>query len=226
MFKKIFSSALFAGAAAGLIFALLHLLFVQPVMLVAELYEFGDLVHFGGGTDADLGDIAISGFDFKRDGLTIIFSVLVYVGFGLVLAAAMALAEEQGAAFDLRRGMLWGAAGFVAVHLAPALGLPPELPSAAAADIGIRQVWWFSTVGATVVALWLLAFSNGPVALIVAVVLLVAPHVIGAPHPGYYNGVQPPELSGLYVARTLGVNLAGWVVLGSLAAVFWNKEQS
>ncbi|MFP3548422.1 CbtA family protein, partial [Rhizobium sp. SIMBA_035] len=48
MLTRILTSALFAGAAAGLIVALLQLFFVQPVLLHAELYETGALVHFGG----------------------------------------------------------------------------------------------------------------------------------------------------------------------------------
>ena len=46
MFFRLITSALFAGAAAGLIAALLQLAFVQPVLLHAERFESGDLVHF------------------------------------------------------------------------------------------------------------------------------------------------------------------------------------
>ena len=47
MFSRILVSALFAGFLAGLIAALLQLVFVQPVLLHAELYESGALNHFG-----------------------------------------------------------------------------------------------------------------------------------------------------------------------------------
>lgn len=47
MLSKLLVSALFAGAAAGLIAGLLQLVFVQPVLLHAELYENGTLAHFG-----------------------------------------------------------------------------------------------------------------------------------------------------------------------------------
>ena len=47
MYGKVFTSALFAGFAAGLIAAALQLYFVQPVLLHAELYEGGDLTHSG-----------------------------------------------------------------------------------------------------------------------------------------------------------------------------------
>ena len=48
MLKNMLSSALIAGVAAGLIAALLQFVFVQPVLLHAELYEGGELVHFEG----------------------------------------------------------------------------------------------------------------------------------------------------------------------------------
>ena len=47
MLTRIVTSALFAGAAAGLVAALLQFIFVQPVLLHAELYESGALQHFG-----------------------------------------------------------------------------------------------------------------------------------------------------------------------------------
>ena len=69
MFQKILTSALFAGFCAGLIAGLLQLVFVQPVLLHAELYEAGKLVHFGPGAvaaavsaDQDAGGIRVLGF--------------------------------------------------------------------------------------------------------------------------------------------------------------------
>jgi predicted cobalt transporter CbtA len=47
MFMRLFTSAIFAGALAGLVGGILQLGFVQPVLLMAELYETGQLVHFG-----------------------------------------------------------------------------------------------------------------------------------------------------------------------------------
>ena len=45
MIARYVISALFTGALAGLIAGLLQLIFVQPVLLHAELYEAGTLVH-------------------------------------------------------------------------------------------------------------------------------------------------------------------------------------
>ena len=51
-----------------------------------------------------------------------------------------------------RNGLLWGLAGFLAVNLAPAAGLSPELPGMPAGDLLARQVWWVGTIIATGIA--------------------------------------------------------------------------
>jgi len=222
MFGKILTSALFAGFVAGLIAAALQLVFVQPVLLHAELYEGGDLVHFG--AEAVSAHQNLGGIDIVRDGLSVLFTALIYIGYGLVLAAVMAFAAERGVAIDARRGLLWGVAGFVAVQLAPAFSLPPEVPGVAAADVAIRQVWWFGTVLVTAGGIALLAFGHGVAMSVAAVVLILAPHLIGAPHPDSFSGPVPPELAALFASRALGVGLAAWVFLGAFAGHFLSRE--
>jgi len=221
MFTRIAVSALFAGFLAGLVAALLQLVFVQPVLLHAELYESGTLNHFGDGGE---GTAAIPGVDLERDGLSVLFTTLTYTGYAFLLVAAMALAEDRGIRISVRQGLVWGVAGFLAVQLAPAFGIPPELPGSAAAEIGPRQIWWFGTVGATAAGLALVAFGRGWVFWAIAAVLILAPHLIGAPHPDEFIGPAPPELAGLFAARALGVGLAAWSLLGLLAAFFWQRE--
>ena len=223
MFTRILVSGLFAGFAAGVIAALLQLVFIQPILLHAELYESGQLTHFG--TEKAAGEqTAIGGIDLLRDGLSVLFTTLIYTGYSLILVAAMALAEDRGIRITVRQGLLWGIAGFVSVQFAPAVGLPPELPGSAAAEMGLRQAWWFGTVGATAGGLALIAFGKGWTARGIAAVLILAPHVIGAPHPESFSGPVPPELAGLFAGRALGVGLVAWVLLGLFAAWFWNRE--
>lgn len=258
MLKHIFASALLAGAAAGLIAALLQLVFVQPVLLHAELYEGGEIVHFTGeapagghshshashshAEDADpaaaLPDEALAtpaqsaepvdivGIDPLRDGMSILFTIFVYAGYGLILVAAMALAANHGhLVTGARQGLLWGLAGFIAVQFAPAAGLPPELPGMSAADVGIRQLWWTATVVASAIGLWLLVFGQGWPAWGAAIILLALPHLIGAPHPDGFEGPTPPELASLFAGRALAVGLVGWLLLGLFAAKFWSRER-
>lgn len=224
MFTRIFTSALFAGAAAGLIAGLLQLFFVQPVLLHAELYESGQLVHFGGSAVSAIQEVP--GFDFTRDGLSIVFTIAVYIAFALLLVTAMAFAAERGHALSARKGLLWGAAGFVAVVMAPGFSLAPEVPGVAAAELADRQIWWFATVISGVVAMWMLAFGRHWAAWGAAIVLLLAPHVIGAPEPAEFAGLAPTEIGALFAARAFGVSFAAWVLLGLFAAHFWQSAES
>tara|TARA_R110002124_G_scaffold233235_5_gene398321 strand:- start:10316 stop:10993 length:678 start_codon:yes stop_codon:yes gene_type:complete len=222
MFQKVLTSAVFAGFGAGLLAALLQFTFVQPVLLRAELFESGALVHFGTiGTPVPELSFAI---DPRRDGLSVLFTALIYTGYAMVLSAAMAFAARRGHVINLRNGLLWGIAGFVTVQLAPAFSLPPELPGSAAAEVGARQVWWFATIVATAVALGLIAFGRNWIAILIAAALILAPHLVGAPHTADYIGPVPPELAGLFAARALGVGLMAWSILGALIGLIWSRE--
>jgi len=224
MFSRILTSGLFAGAAAGLITALLQLYFVQPVLLHAELYEGGELVHFGAEAVSAHPDLPGLFADPVRDGLSVIFTMLTYTGYALVMVALMSVAERQGHAINARSGLLWGVAGFVTFHFAPGLSLAPEVPGVAAADVGLRQVWWTATVATAGVAMWLIAFGGNMVSYLIAALLLLAPHVIGAPEPESFSGPVPTEIGALFAARAFGIGMAAWVLLGAFAGHFWQTE--
>ncbi len=152
--------------------------------------------------------------------------ILVYTSYALLLIAGFALLETTGRVVDAGKGLLWGLAGFAAFQLAPAMGLAPELPGTIAADLGARQIWWWSTVIATGAGTALFAFGGQfwrgkvwPFAL--AGALLAIPHGIGAPQPEAFFGVAPPEVAAAFTARVLGTGLIVWTALGWLAGHFW-----
>lgn len=227
MNKNILTSAVFAGVAAGLIAALLQFIFVIPALLEGELFETGARIHFGadGSPESDRGVPGLGG-DWARHLLTIGFNIVTYVGFGFLLLAAMAFAELRNlTTITAKQGIIWGLAGFIAIQLAPAIGLPPELPGTPAAEIGPRQMWWLGTLVASALGLWVIAFGRGAIALS-GVILLIGPHLIGAPHLDAYWGVSPPELAAEFVTLSLGTAAAGWVSLGFLCAWFWTREDA
>lgn len=250
MFQKMLTSALGAGCAAWLLAALLHFAFVQEYILLGETYETGVAVHFAGvapqtaddGHSHDEGEAAHShqaaetaetaeaGHDetsaSSRNIWTVVFFGLVYVAYALVLVAGFGLARTYGKIITKREGLLWGIAGFVAFHLAPAMGLAPELPGTMAADLGARQVWWWGTVAATATGLGLLGYGRGIATAALAVVLLAAPHVIGAPELEGFSGVAPPEVAAAFSARVLGVALAVWALMGWVAGYLWSRADA
>ncbi len=258
MTYRMLASGLIAGFAAGLFAALLHFAFIQPVLLVGELYESGKITHFtssgssasdnplmGGHAEAVITDHTGTASPdqpqaapadghaghaeaegdtptWKRNTLTVLFTGLTYAAYGLFLTAGFGLAGIWGYDVTPMRGLIWGLCGFLAFHLAPALGLPPELPGTIGADLRLRQAWWVSTVLATGGALAILASGRGGVlAWVVAGILLAAPHGIGAPQADRFWGVAPPELGALFATRALGVALLAWLALGWLAARLW-----
>lgn len=230
MVYRLLAGGLFAGFAAGLLAALLHFAFLQEIILTGEQYESGALVHLEpnagaqGAAAPDHAHGAAEAQGFGRNALTVLFTCLVYSGYGLMLVAGFALAEALGHRTDAQAGLLWGIAGFAAFQLAPALGLPPELPGTVAADIAARQVWYFGTVLVTGLALALLAFGRGPLVWAAAAALFAAPHLIGAPEAGQYLGVAPPELAALFASRVLGVGLIVWAALGFVAGALWQRS--
>lgn len=235
MLKKLVVSALFAGFAAGVVAAALQSFLVVPTLVQSELYEAGVLSHFGGPSEAGHADVSDGhatedshshdgGGTFDRTLVTWFTTLTTFIGFALLMVAGFALAERTGHRVTARSGIVWGIAGFAAFHLAPAAGLPPELPGNAAGDLVGRQMWWAFTALATAGGLAAIAFGDNIGTWAAGIVAVALPHLIGAPHPAVFTGVAPPELASLFAARSLAVGLVTWAVLGALAAHYWTRE--
>ncbi len=253
MIQRMLTSALFAGCAVGLLAALLHFAFVQKYVLLGELYETGAVTHFSSGSASETASSAPdpapesahdhanpgqhadglaheahahgpSPSDMTRNAYTVLFTVLVYSAYALILVAGFGLAESFGPKIGAAEGMLWGLAGFASFQMAPAMGLAPELPGTIAADLGARQLWWWGTVAATASALALIGYGRKPWAILLAAILLAAPHLIGAPQIDAYSGVAPPEVAAAFSANVLGVGLMVWLCLGWVAGALWQRS--
>lgn len=161
-----------------------------------------------------------------RDGLTVLFTVLIYVAYGFILIAGFGAASMLGARIGAVQGLVWGIGGFAVFQLAPAMGLAPELPGSVAAELGARQVWWWSTAVLTAAGLLGLGYGRKAWVFVLAGVALAVPHVIGAPVLDGYFGVAPPELAAAFAARVLGVGLVAWAVLGWVAGSVWARGES
>ena len=220
MTGRILSGALIAGLAAGLLAALLNLWTLTPLILEAEAYEGSHVhAHDDGTEHAHVEEAGPS-----RAFGTVATTLVAYAGFGLLLGAGMAFAARSGHPVDARRGALWGVAGFAALHLAPAVGLPPELPGMASADLAARQAWWALCVGSTAMGLAALAFGRLAGVLALGVLLILMPHVLGAPPPASHEGLVPAGLAAAFATRALGVAALSWAVLGSVAGVLAERR--
>ena len=153
---------------------------------------------------------------FERSAFNAVANVVTGIGFALVLVA---FSEFAGGIGNWRQGVFWGLAGFAVFTLAPGLGLPPELPAMPAADLTERQLWWVATVVATAVGLALIAFRRSLPLTILAVALIVAPHIVGAPQPESYETPIPEGLHHQFVVAVTLTNLVFWLVLGTVVGV-------
>ncbi|ODS01982.1 cobalt transporter [Methyloceanibacter superfactus] len=224
-FRNIVIVAAIAGALAGLAMTVAQQLTTVPMIVKAEVYEEqGDATatahEHGAETaahDHDHGEGWAPADGAERTFFTFAANMVTGVGFALLLVA---VSELFGGIANWRQGVFWGLAGFVVFTLAPGLGLPPELPAMPAAELGARQAWWLGTVLATAIALGLLFYSRSLVAVLAAIALLVAPHVIGAPQPVSYESPIPEGLHHSFVVAVVMTALLFWVLLGGLAGFF------
>lgn len=187
MFQRIAFSAGIAGLLAALLLSVLQSLWMTPLILQAETYEVQTEAP-ARAEHHDHGEEAWAPADgWPRTLSTFGGNLVVAVGFGLLLAGLFNLRAPT----RVHQGLLWGLAGYATFCLAPSLGLPPELPGTAAADLTVRQLWWIGTAGATASALALLAFARHPAFKLAALGLLVLPHLLGAPQPVEHASLAP-----------------------------------
>ncbi|APG91830.1 CbtA family protein [Sinorhizobium americanum] len=150
-------------------------------------------------------------FGMSRFSGTLAANLVTGAGFSLLLAG---ISLMIGYPITLANGALWGAFGWLAVHLLPAVGLPPELPGFPAAELSDRQLWWGATVLLSAVGLYLLALRPELVAKLAGLVLVAAPHLYGAPQPPDISSNVPAVLGAEFAVAALATTLAFWLVLG------------
>lgn len=214
-FRQVLTAAVFGGGLAGLAHALLHLAFLTPLLGAAESFEVGGHSH----SHSDL--------QLQRHALTLGLSVSLYIGYGLILAALMCLARRHrpmAIIITAKVGLVWGLAGFIAVHLAPAFVLPLLLPGMTGAGLSVlmRQTMWLAITISTGFAAWWLAFGRGKIATIGGGLLALLPVglllILGDGLADATISPLPPQLATAFAGRSLAVACVAWLVLGSCVA--------
>ena len=240
MFRRIFFTALVAGLLGGVGISVIQEFTTTPIILHAEEFEssgssdthkhsqykngisFIASAHAHGPATADGDQGSGPGDRLERLLFTMLANVLTAVGYALILTACYAL---SGRPVNGQTGVLWGFAGFGIASLAPALGLPPEVPGAMAADLANRQIWWFLCVAATAAGIWAMVFRSGTTWMIAGIVAIALPHLIGAPQPESIGGNVPPEIAAHFVAASLVTAAIFWCAIGWLTGTFWERFQ-
>jgi cobalt transporter subunit CbtA len=137
-----------------------------------------------------------------------------------MLFGVMALAGET---INTRQGAVWGLAAFACFSLAPALGLPPQPPGVAVADLGQRQLWWACTVIATAIGVWLIARKGRSwLVRIGGVVCLLLPHLVGAPVAAGESRV-PDQLVRQFTIASVATSGIFWLLAGAFGGFIYSR---
>jgi cobalt transporter subunit CbtA len=211
--------ALVSGALAGLLSFVVQHFVLLPLIDTAETYEAAarQSMPGAGHEDEDWQPTNRT----QRTLFTALGTVLSGIGFAAVLFGAAALA---GRPVDVRQGVLWGLGGFVCFAFAPSLGLPPEPPGAAVADLFARQLWWTGTAFASAAGLWLLIGRGRRWLLRVGgAALLLSPHLIGAPGTSEPS-VVPSQLMHQFAVASLATSGLFWLALGAIGGFLYARS--
>jgi cobalt transporter subunit CbtA len=222
-------AAIVAGLVAALVFTVVQSVWVTPLILQGEVYEDAaeaaphshDEVHpeAAGGHHHDENDWKPED-GWQRTLFTFGANVVMGVGYAFVLVALYLLWREPR---NILTGALYGVAGFLVFFGAPSLGLPPELPGTAAAELSIRQEWWAMTAVATAVGLFLV-FSQGQWSMrILGIAIVIAPHFVPAPQAAVESSLAPAELQSQFRVATTVCNGVFWLALGVASGVAFRK---
>ena len=215
MIHRILMVAVFAGFAAGVAVTAMQAISVLPLIEKAERIEMGLPLDEPAATPSE--DRTT---DPTRFSGTLMANVLTGVGFGLLLVAGYAMA---GVRIDLWRGLLWGLGGFLAVALLPAISLPPEPPGAPGVPLAAARTWWLTTMALGAAALLMLAYARPWPFKVLAVALLVAPHIYGAPQPAGAMDPALAEMAGDFAAASLTSTAVFWSVLGAVSGALYPR---
>jgi len=228
MIKRIAQTAGFTGLLAALLLTLLQSFWVAPLILQAETFEKAPATTEVMHEHAD--GAAAHSHDAEawepEDGWQRVLSttggnLVVAVGFALMLAGLYTLRTPTRTA----QGLLWGLAGYATFVLAPTLGLPPELPGTAAADLAQRQIWWIGTAASTAAGIALLVFGRNWLLRALGVAILAVPHVIGAPQPDVHSMLAPQALEAQFKIASQLTNVAFWLALGLISAWLFRRNR-
>jgi cobalt transporter subunit CbtA len=213
------SLALLVGAISGLLLFVVQHFTVFPMIEKAEVYESRAEQAMPGMHHEEEAWHPADGVE--RTLYTAATTVITGVGFAALFFGVIAL---RPVALNWRKGALWGVAAFVCVELAPSLGLPPQPPGVAVADIYARQLWWVAAVASAAVGLWLL-FDSRKSWLVrsLGVAVLALPHLIGAPIAVGENSV-PAQLIHQFALASILTMAIFWITLGSLGGLFYKRS--
>ena len=240
IFSRIVYSSIALGIVAGLLLTVLQIAFLNPIMFAAERYELETTRTAAQSDDGHSAHDHAHAHDEQTwtpaDGLqrtfyTLLANLFASTGFAAMLLALMCLSRLTSEGnISWSQGSLWGLAGFTALFLAPAIGLPPEIPGMTAAALEHRQIWWALCALSVVIGLGIFAFAPMRVKAS-GLLFLIIPYLVGAPqvdtplfrHPDPSVVQTLVDLHRQFILGSVVANLVFWLVLGLACRFAFNR---
>ena len=248
IFSRIIYSSIVIGLVAGMLLTSLQIAGLKQIIVEAESYEaqaaevlagHGNSSH----SDHDHSDQAPAddgrADDFwapaqglERNAYSFLANVLASTGFGAIMLALMNQFQlPRKGNISWGQGSLWGLAGFATLFVAPAIGLPPEIPGAvSSAPLEHRQLWWALAVLSVAIGLGIFAFAAVRFKAL-GLLFLVIPYIVGAPQVDtpMFQHADPSVTQALFnlhqrfVVISTVVNLIFWLSLGLCCRFVFNR---
>jgi cobalt transporter subunit CbtA len=236
MIGKIVLAALVVGLLAGLALAGIQHVRISPLIAQGEVYEMAAQATApaapgekpkcvenmpGMKMCSDEGTFEWQPADgLERTLFTTAASLLAGGGFAVLLSGISLL---LGVPITRQNGLIWGLCGFLCVAVAPSVGLPPEVPGMPIADLTARQIWWVGTIAATAVALYFFVLRSEIWAKFAGVILVAAPHIIGAPLAPDTPTTVPPGLAAEFATNSIAAAAVFWCLIGLFLGMAFDR---
>ena len=235
VFRAIVFSSVVAGLVVGALVTVIQQFGTVPLILKAEVFEKAAERHDHEAAATSPGAVAAAHSHaehehaaeaweprngLERSAYTAAANVLTAIGFALLLAAIFAMRSGNTRdSASWHEGLTWGLAGFAVFTIAPGLGLPPELPGVPVAPLLPRQIWWVFTALSTAGGLGLIFVRRSVPASIAGLILIILPHVIGAPELQHVETTVPTSLSHQFAVAVTLTSLVFWFMLGGVTSI-------
>lgn len=230
MMYRFFAAAMAAGLLAAVVMSVVEAYTTTPLILAAEELEIGaPVIHDTLQPDPKSLDPKNTSHahdpsawspqkGLERFLYTLLANTVTGISFSLMLVVGLSFGDRKA---NQTKGLMLALAGFTAFTLAPVLGLPPELPAMPTVDLVDRQIWWAFTVGCTLTALYCIFCTKRDVLKGIGLIVLVAPHVWGAPHPTTDVSQVPATLAAHFAASSIVISALFWALMGILSSIFY-----
>ncbi|MBL4613379.1 MAG: CbtA family protein [Magnetovibrio sp.] len=209
-----FATAVAVGMIAAALISVLQSSTTAPMILLAETFELPVELYGPGGSEVDVGAA------IERSLYTFLANAVTTIAFALILIVGLTFGNSKP---DRTKGLLIAAIGFASFSLAPAIGMPPKLPGMPVGDLELRQYWWISTALLTLAGLLCLFVQKKIPLQVLGAVLLVAPHVWGAPIADEMDSDVPATLAATFTANAIAMSAILWLSIGATAPYFFEK---